>query len=94
MGNIVFFGRVTAGNAHALVLVNIGALPALVEARSAVKSDSTFYSTPRGYYQLESVHAISHGISIQAATFLMTAKTQTLYEACLARLREVCLKKM
>jgi hypothetical protein len=42
MGNIVFFGRVTAGNAHALVLVNIGALPALVEARSAVKSDSTF----------------------------------------------------
>ena len=88
-----FFGRVTAGDAHALVFVNVGALPALLEARSA-HIDATFHSTPRGYYQLVSVHAISHGISIQAATFLMTAKTQTLYEACLARLREVCLKKM
>jgi hypothetical protein len=87
-----FFGRVTAGDAHALVFVNVGALPALLEARSA-HIDATFHSTPRGYYQLVSVHAISHGISIQAATFLMTAKTQALYEACLARLNEVCLQQ-
>jgi hypothetical protein len=46
-----------------LVFVNVGALPALVEARFA-HMDATFYSTPRGYYQLASVHAISHGISV------------------------------
>ncbi len=87
-----FFGRVTARNEHALIFVNVGALPALVEARSA-NMDATFRIPPRGYYQLASVHAISHGIPVQVATFLMTAKTQALYEACLARLNEVCLQK-
>lgn len=87
-----FFGRVTAGNEHALIFINVGALPALVEAWSA-HMDATFHSTPRGYYQLASVHGKTHGISIQVATFLMTAKTQALYEVCLARLKEICLQQ-
>ncbi|EFX75322.1 hypothetical protein DAPPUDRAFT_323484 [Daphnia pulex] len=72
-----FFGRVIAGNEQTLILVDVGALKALVAAR-AVNMDATFRTTPRGFYQFASAHAISHGISIQAATLLMTAKTQAL----------------
>jgi hypothetical protein len=73
-----FFGRVTAGNEQTLILVNVGALKALVAAR-AVNMDATFRPTPpRGFYQFASVHAFSNGISIQAATLLMTEKTQAL----------------
>jgi hypothetical protein len=54
----------------------------LVAARAA-HMDATFRIPPRGYYQLASVHAISHEMSIQVSTFLMTVKTQALYEVCL-----------
>jgi hypothetical protein len=45
-----FFGRVTAGNEQTLILVNVGALKALVAAL-AVNMDATFRPTPpRGFY--------------------------------------------
>lgn len=87
--NQFFFGRVTAGNLEALIFVNVGALQAFVDA-VALHMDATFRTHPRGYYQLGSLHAIAHGHSIQIAAFLMTGKTQALYEACLARILQVC----
>lgn len=56
MENIRFvFGRVTAGNEQTLILVNVGALKALVAAR-AVNIDANFRPTPpRGSYQFASV---------------------------------------
>ena len=47
--NQFFFGRVTAGDQEALVFVNVGALPAFVDALS-LHMNATFRSAPRGYY--------------------------------------------
>ena len=54
-----------------------------------------FYSAaqntaPRGFYQLATVDTIAFGIAVHVASFLMTAKTQSLYQACLHRLVEIC----
>jgi hypothetical protein len=48
--NHFFCGRVTAGGGEALVFVNIGALPALVDAVE-IHMDATFRAPPTGYYQ-------------------------------------------
>ncbi len=87
--NRFFFGRVTTGDDEALIFVNLATLPALLEA-AAVLMDATFRSPPRGYYQLATVHAVVFGIAVRVAAFLLTAKTQALYELCLRRLLEVC----
>jgi hypothetical protein len=50
---------VTARGGEALVFVNIGALPALVDAIE-IHMDATFREPPTGYYQLASVHVISN----------------------------------
>ena len=55
--NNFFCGRVTAGGGEALVFVNIGALPALVDAVE-VHMDATFRAPSTGYYQFASVHVI------------------------------------
>jgi hypothetical protein len=57
--NQFFCGRVTAGGGEALVFVNIGALPALVNAVE-IHMDATFRAPPTGYYQLASVHVMSN----------------------------------
>ena len=87
--NQFFFGRVTSGDAEASIFVNVSTLPAFLEAL-AIHMDGTFKAPPRGFYQLATVYAIAFGIAVHVASFLMTAKTQSLYEACLRRLVEIC----
>jgi hypothetical protein len=72
--NQFFFGRVTAINYEGLIFVNMGALPALVDALE-LQTDATFRTKPRGYHQLASLHAITHGHSVQVAAFFMPGKT-------------------
>ncbi len=67
--NNFFCGRVTAGGGEALVFVNIGALPALVDAVE-VHMDATFRAPPTGYYQLASVHVISNNTVNSVITLL------------------------
>jgi hypothetical protein len=55
-----FFGRVTSGDGEALCFVNVGSLPALLDAVE-LHMDATFHAQPTGFYQLASVHAIAFG---------------------------------
>jgi hypothetical protein len=54
-----FYGRVVAGEREALIFVNYGSLAAFVEAQE-LHMDSTFYSPPRGYSQLATLHVIGY----------------------------------
>ena len=54
--------------------------------------DGTFRKTPRGFYQLATVHAMAFGLAVQVVCFFMTAKTQRPYEICLRHLIEVFLQ--
>lgn len=56
--NEFFYGRVAAGDGEALVFINMGTLPALVEGLE-LHMDATFHSAPRRYYQLASLHVIA-----------------------------------
>ncbi|KAK4013039.1 hypothetical protein OUZ56_025283 [Daphnia magna] len=82
--NQFFFGRVTAGDGEALVFVNVEFI-----ASHEMHTDGNFPATPRGFYQLASLHAISYGTAIAVASFLVTNKSRALYECCLRRLLEV-----
>ena len=64
--NQFFFGRVTAGDGEALIFINVGVLPALLDALS-IHMDATFKAPPRGYYTLARVHAMSFGLAVQVA---------------------------
>ncbi|KAK4017070.1 hypothetical protein OUZ56_028747 [Daphnia magna] len=59
--NQFFFGRVVAGDGEALVFVNVGTLPAFIDSHE-MHMDGTFHATPRGFYQLASLHAVSYGM--------------------------------
>lgn len=89
--NQFFFGHVTSGLDEALIFVNVCTLPAFLDSRG-IHMDGTFRKTPRGFYQLATVHAMAFGLAVQVVCFFMTAKTQRLYEICLRHLIEVCLQ--
>lgn len=57
--NQFFFGRVVAGDGEALVFVNVGTLPAFIDSHE-MHMDGTFHATPRGFYQLASLDAVSY----------------------------------
>jgi hypothetical protein len=48
---LYYQGRVTTGDGEALFFINLGSLPALIEA-AEINMDATFHSAPRGFYQL------------------------------------------
>ena len=64
--NQFFFGHVTPGLDMALIFVNVGTLPAFLDLRG-IHMDGKFRTTPRGFYQLETVHAMSLGFAVQVA---------------------------
>lgn len=68
-----YWGRVVVpGYGEALVFINIEALPALLDAEE-IHVDATFFSAPRGFYQLASTHAISFG-AVRSSYSLILSK--------------------
>lgn len=57
-----YWGRVVVPDyGEALIFINVEAFSAFLDAQE-LHADATFFSAPRGFYQLESLHAIAFGM--------------------------------